>query len=205
MADNSKLLLYGGIAVAAWYLYENWSTLFPSTAAAPTPPVSPAGGATAGNAASPSTGTSTGGGSPAGSGGGSSPSLASILSGLTAKAMGSGDPAVVITGGVPFANPDVFNYYLAQVYPSGTSSAGWPPDVAQVFPGVDRTKPMSVSQYWAGMSPFLSKAGLSGVLTGLGMLVNAGRQWPELATEPWNGGKWPAGQGWWQGGGRAVQ
>ncbi len=203
MADNSKLFLYGGIAVAAWYLYENWSTLFPSAAAAspsPSPSASGAGAGTAGGQSS-----SSGSGSAAGAGGGSSPSLASILSGLTAKAMGSGDPAVVITGGVAFANPDVFNYYLAEVYPSGTSSAGWPPDVSQVFPGVDRTKPMSVSQYWAGMSPFLSKAGLSGVLTGLGMLVNAGRQWPELATEPWNGGKWPAGQGWWQGGGRAVQ
>ncbi len=205
MADNSKLLLYGGIAVAAWYLYENWATLFPSAAAAPTAPATPASGTGTGTPSTSSGGTSTPSGSTAGTGGNSSPSLASILSGLTAKAMGSGDPAVTISGGVPFAAPDVFNYYLAEVY-SGSSPAGWPPDVAQVFPGVDRTKPMSISQYWGGMSAFLSsKAGLSGVLSGLGMLVNAGRQWPELATEPWNGGKWPAGQGWWQGGGRAVQ
>ena len=68
--------------------------------------------------------------------------------------------------------PDVFNYYLAQVMPSPpkSSPAGWPPDVSQVFPGVDRTQPMGISSYFSGVSKYLSGLGMSG----LGMLRGMG-------------------------------
>lgn len=124
---------------------------------------------------------------------------------------GLGDASISYTGGVYYANPDVFNYYLAQVLPSPPVSSpfGWPPDVTEVFPGFDRTQLMSITDYWSGMSGYLSsRMGMSGlgVFAGLGMIASANRGWPEIATKPWNGGEWPATQGWWNGGaGRAVQ
>lgn len=107
------------------------------------------------------------------------------------------------------ATPDVFNYYLQQAFPNppATSPDGWPPNGAVLF--VNQSVPITLGNYWAAVSSYLSsQMGLSGlgIFAGLGMIASAGRQWPEIATQPWNGGDWPlGGQGWWQGGGRAIQ
>jgi hypothetical protein len=194
MADNSKLFLYGGIAIAAWYLYENWSTLFPVAAAAPATPSTPASGTGTGAAVPPNSGTTTGSGSTAGAGGAtpSAGSLAAIYSALVAAVAASlagGNPA--ITAG-PTATPDVFNYFLAQVLaaPPKPSPYGWPPDVAQVFSGVDRTQPMSITTYWAGMSSYLtSRVGMSGLgrLRGMGCVSQYERAYV-TPDNPTNGG-----------------
>ena len=178
--------MFGAIGVGVWYLYENWATFFPSAAAAPATPPAPATGTNAGSPATAPAGTSTSGGSTSNTGSGSSgtpvtpQTLASIYSALAAAAAASfagGNPAITQPSGTAlFATPDVFNYFLAQVLtaPPKTSPYGWPPDVTQVWPGIDRTQAMPITQYWSGMSSYLSsQLGMSGLgrlrgLRGLG-------------------------------------
>lgn len=218
------ILTWGAIGVGAWWLYETFIAGSSATAGSSG---SNAGGTTAATTSGSNTVASSGG-TDTGNGGGSSStpagtitaafwaSLFNLLNLRVATAQQQGDPSVTLVGSTLTASPDVFNYYFDQVFPSPPSNisysgqAGWPPDVAQVFSGVDRTQPMSISTYWSGLSAYLASnsKGMSGlgVFAGLGMIASANRGWPEIATKPWNGGEWPATQGWWNGGaGRAVQ
>lgn len=188
MADSGfgKVLMFGAVGIGAWYLYENWASLFGAAASTPgtgssTPPV-----------ASGSTST-TGSGSSAGTGSGTPPtpansitaafwaSLFNLLRLRVATAQSQGDPAVTLAGTTLMAAPDVFNYYFAQVFPAPPSNvtyagtAGWPPDVNVVFPGVDRTQPMSISTYWAGLSGYLaSNTTANAGVSGLGLFAGLG-------------------------------
>jgi hypothetical protein len=80
--------------------------------------------------------------------------------------------AAATAGGISTTGPDGWNYYLVQGgYPSPA------PDPADVFPGVDRSIPMTSAQYWAGMSAWLQKnKGMSGVgiFGGLAGLIYCG-------------------------------
>lgn len=70
--------------------------------------------------------------------------------------------------GVTLSGPDGWNVYLVQAgYPSPA------PDPADVFPGVDRSIPMTSAAYWAGMSAWLkANKGMSGgIFDGLAGLV----------------------------------
>jgi hypothetical protein len=199
----SNLLVFGGIGLAAWWIYDTYFS--GSTAPASSPGATSTGTGTGASSVPPPSGST------AVSGGGSSAaptqSLASIHTALQQAVTSSGDPAVSQpptlnpnnTDYNYMATPDVFNYYLQKVYP------GTVLDMAQVFPG--QTTGFTLAQFWAGVTPSLTGMGLSGILSGLGMIAAAGRSWPEVATSPWNGGEWPSGGGWWwQGGaGRAIQ
>jgi hypothetical protein len=196
MSDTmEKVLLIGGIGIAAYFAYEY---LFSTAAAASTTTATTATGCAAPNmlvggeclppaTASGTPATSTG---PA-----QGQSLANVFSALTAKVQSANDPAVTTSGGVISANPDVFNYYLAEVFtPSGSSPWGWPPNTLQVFPGVNRETPMSITTYWAGVSAYLSsQMGMSGlgIFAGLGMVIAANRGgygwWPEVAGPQFGG------------------
>lgn len=201
MADSGmgKLLTLGGVAVAAYFVYE-W--LFPTPAASTTTASSPATSTT-------TTGTAAAGG--ATSTAAQTTTIASVYSLLLAKVTNSNDPAVQTVGGVPSATPDVFNFYLAQVFtPTGSSPDGWPPNVLQVFPGVDRTQAMSITTYWAGISSYLSASmGMSGLgvfagLAGLAAMSRGGMGMYEQVSNQYPG--WPEVAGsMWGGGGRAVQ
>jgi hypothetical protein len=91
------------------------------------------------------------------------PALATIGANLQAAMTAGGDPAISIVSGVPSATPYVFNYYLVEPSVSGGAIAT-APDVSLVFPGVNLTNPMTFSQYWGGMGPYLtSHLGLSGM------------------------------------------
>lgn len=201
----SNVLIFGGIGLAAWWIYENYFS--GSTAASST-----SGGTTGGSSSTTTGGSSTVVTSGSTTTSGSTPpaapaqSLASIHTALQQAIAASGDPAVtqppILNPNNPdynmMATPVVFNYYLQKIYP------GTVLDMAQVFPG--QNTGFTLAQFWAGVTPYLQKLGLSGVLAGLGMITEAGRNWPEVAINPWNGGEWPTGGGWWwQGGGRAVQ
>jgi hypothetical protein len=206
----SNVLIFGGIGLAAWWIYENY---FAGTTAAAITSGTTSTGTTASSSGSASSVVTGSGTSSSGSGTPPPPppppptqSLASIHTALQQAITSSGDPAVTqpptLNQNNPdynyMATPDVFNYYLQKVY-SGTIL-----DMAQVFPG--QNTGFTLAQFWAGVTPYLQKLGLSGVLAGLGMIAAAGRSWPEVAINPWNGGQWPAGGNWWwQGGGRAVQ
>lgn len=184
--------MLGIVGVAAYFAYEYFfpATTTAATGTAPTgclPPNMDVGGECL----------------PPGSGSPTQPaqtiSLANLFTQFAAKVKAANDPAVTTANGTPSANPDVFNYYLAQVFtPAGTSPYGWPPDAARVFPGTDRTQPMTITTYWTGVSGYLSsQMGMSGlgIFHGLGMIVEASRRWPEVA------GPWPH----MFGAGRAVQ
>lgn len=218
----STLITWGAIGLGAWWLYENFFGTTAATAAASTTPTQPAqptqtntvaasGGAPLMNPitqaqpvaiqqttpTTPTRGTTTTAAQFMG--------LASLFSKLQSVIAASGDPAITMPSGraTYTAVPDVFNYYLEQIIPNAPASspAGWPPDVLQVFPGVDRTQPMSLTTYWQGMSGYLaSKLGLSGlgIFAGLGMIADASRRWPEMPNGQW-------GRGMWWGAGRAVQ
>jgi hypothetical protein len=67
--------------------------------------------------------------------------------------------------GSPLSAPlDHINFYLTYVWPTPpeTYSGVWPPNLAEVFPGVDGTTVMSTTAYWAAMLPYLQGMGLSG-------------------------------------------
>jgi hypothetical protein len=95
------------------------------------------------------------------------PALATIGANLQSIMASAGDPAISVVSGVPSATPYVFNYYLAEPSVNGGAFTT-PPDVALVFPGVNLSSPMTFSQFWGGMGPYLtSHLGLSG-MRGLG-------------------------------------
>lgn len=195
MSDGiEKVLLIGGIGVAAYFVYE-WLTT-PATAAASaatTPTGCAAPNQMVGGECLPPAGASS---TPA-----QGQSIASVFTALTAKLNATTDSAVVKSGGTINATPDVFNYYLAQVFtPTGSSPAGWPPDATQLFPGVGNssTQTVSLTAYWAAVSAYLSsQMGMSGLgfFAGFGNFIAANNNygWPEVAG-PWGGGA-----------GRAVQ
>jgi hypothetical protein len=83
--------------------------------------------------------------------------LAAIYQRLVQAAQAAG---VTSTG----VGPDSWNYYLAAV------SDITPPDPLTVFPGVDRTKPMTSATYWSAMSGFLTK---NMGMTGLGYVARS--------------------------------
>jgi len=91
------------------------------------------------------------------------PALATIGANLQSIMASAGDPAISVVSGVPSATPYVFNYYLAEPSVNGGAFTT-PPDVALVFPGVNLANPMTFSQFWGGMGPYLtSHLGLSGL------------------------------------------
>ncbi len=80
-------------------------------------------------------------------------SLSAIYARMAASAHANGATSVGLS-------PDAWNFYLQSVIDPGITL----PDPMLVFPGVDRSKAMTVAQYWAGMSAWLNKnAGLSGL------------------------------------------
>ena len=146
MADSTKLLLIGGGVAFAWW--QGWLAPLgipgPSGAAAPAP-VTPSAGSPA-PAATPSAPVAPPAATPA-----ATPSqLASIYTSMVAAA--ANDPQVVSGQ----ATPDLWNYYLVQVYPA----LGSAPDPISVF---GNRNPMTAAAYWAQMSQWLkTNKGLSG-------------------------------------------
>ena len=193
MSDTmEKVLLFGGIGVAAYFAYEYFFAPAAAASITTAPPTGclPPNMSVGGECLPPSAGGVTASGPAQGM------SLANVFSALTSKITAANDPAVTKSGGVISANPDVFNYYLGEVFtPTGASPAGWPPDVLQVFPGVDRSQPMSITTYWAGVSAYLSsRMGMSGlgIFAGLGMLIrnNGGYGWwPEVIGPQFGAGR----------------
>jgi hypothetical protein len=201
----SNILIFGGIGLAAWWIYE---TYFAGAATASGTQSPSSSGGSAGSPPAQSTTSSGATSSSSGGGPSSAPtqSLAAIHTALQQAITSSGDPAVTQPPTLNpnnqdynyMATPDVFNYYLQKVYP------GTVLDMAQVFPG--QTSGFTLAQFWAGVTPSLTGMGLSGILSGLGMIAHAGSTWPEIANQPWNGGGWPfPNSGPWWGAGRAVQ
>jgi hypothetical protein len=213
-SNASNILIFAGIGLAAWWIYE---TYFSGSTAAASSSGTTSSGTGAGPSTTSSSGTSSSPSAPPVSGNAPTPAFfASLLLLLRARIAGANDPAVTTVNGDFVATPYVFNFYLESIGsgpPTGTTytGGGWPPDVNVVFSG--NVQPISLTAYWNAMSSYLSQtltfnSGVSGlgILEGLGMIAAAGRRWPEVATQPWNGGEWPSGGGWWwQGGGRAVQ
>ena len=165
--DSKNVLILGALGVGgylAYRWYQNQAAAVadaPATATPATPaPASPAPVTVAPVAPAPVTN-----------------SLDSIYSALSAAATAAG---VNLNTGVASGTnvgPDGWNYYLASVYtlPGGGSL----PDPNGVFPGVDRSQPMSLATYWASMSPWLAKnEGLSGLglFGGLGAVVMRNRR-----------------------------
>ena len=69
-------------------------------------------------------------------------------------------PSVPTSCATPSASPWVWNYYLVNLG-MGVSTA---PDITAAFPGVDDSQAMTASQYWAGVSPLISRSlGMSGL------------------------------------------
>jgi hypothetical protein len=80
--------------------------------------------------------------------------------------------ALAAKNGVTTTGPDGWNYYLNE-----TGLVSGLPDPLEVFPGVDRTQPMTSAEYWAGMSAWLARnKGLSGpgIFGGLAGLIYCG-------------------------------
>jgi hypothetical protein len=203
--DSEKILLFGGVAVAAYFAYEYF--ISPTAAASTLPAGVPATGiptgfvatsGQAGSAAAPHAGDTwinaenqviaqfNGSAWVASTAVAVSPavpvtpaavalSLASLYSQLNAAASAA-NPSDV-SGGVVSMTPDDFNWYLAQIMPVSPSgtTGTWPPDPIAVFGG----RPvMTISTYWAGMAPYLtSNFGMSGVIgLGLGCLAQQYRR-----------------------------
>jgi hypothetical protein len=73
--------------------------------------------------------------------------------------------------GSPLSAPlDHINFYLTYVWatPPQPFNGVWPPNLAEVFPGVDGSTVMPVTTYWTSMLPYLQGQGLSGYGLGCG-------------------------------------
>ena len=201
MANNGmeKVLTFGALAVGAYFVYEWFFTTPAATTPAASTSSTPPAGSTS-TSGSGSTGTEAAGSTTTAA---TPLNLAALYTALVAATRTVTDPAVNNSGGTTMANPDVFNWYFSQVMPNPPAgkTGAWPPDPTAVFPGIDRTQQMPITQYWAGMSAYLSQNfGMSGlgVFAGLGALVagrgmgmyenvNGYQGWPEVA--------WPGGAG----------
>ncbi len=91
-------------------------------------------------------------------------------------------PAKPASCSTPLATPDVWNWYLVNRANVGVSSA---PSPADAFPGAELSAPITGAQYWAGVSPLLSKQlGMSGLgffgssfrRSGMGVYVGRGKR-----------------------------
>ena len=175
--DSSKVLMLGALGVGGYLAYR-WYQNQAAVAAAPaTPapaaavPTSPAPATLAPATPAPVTVAPV---APAPV----THSLDSIYSALSAAALAAGVNLGTGVASGTNVGPDGWNYYLATVYslPGGGSL----PDPNSVFPGVDRSQPMSLATYWASMAPWLgSHAGLSGLglFGGLGAVLRRERGW----------------------------
>ena len=152
---GEKILLFGALAVGAWFVWTTFFNAGTPAAAAPaaTPTPTPAPGAATPPAAAASTWT-----------------LASLYAAMIAAMKAANDPAVTIgSDGTITASPDVFDYYLQHVANSPVASG--PPVAFQ-----DHGTPITSTAFWAGMAPLLtSSIGLSGgaFFGGLGDLCAA--------------------------------
>ena len=136
VADNSKLLLFGGAAVAVWWFYFRTPAV-PAATAAP--------GAPASGVPSPVTPTAQ----PAGA------SVEAIQAGTL---LAAGAPAEGL--GV-----DAWGWYVnQQLAPLGKSAPDPAPLFAAALPGFTRSQLVTAPEYWAVMGPALkSQLGLSGL------------------------------------------
>jgi hypothetical protein len=186
MPDSTmgKVLTLGGIAVAAYFIYD-WFFTTPAaatTTTSTTPTTTTTSSTT--TTAAPSTG----------------PKLSTIFTMLQAAVIAANDSAVTNNGETITATPNVFNYYLGQVLPQPANYTGvdWPPNTTTVFGAAAENSPISITAYWSAVSAYLTQtAGMSGlgVFVGLGMLASAARRgmgmyeavpnqypgWPEVA------------------------
>lgn len=158
MAQSSGggIIKWGLIALAGWWVYENYFSA--PTAAAP---ALPAPSATP--AATP----------PASSSAAAVGTLSTLFTKLQSAEKGAGVTAAGVGSDGSAVGPDGHNYYLALPEVGGPSPA---PDPGSVFPGVDRSKPMPLVDYWAGMSAYLAAHnGMSGLRHFAGLARAYGR------------------------------
>lgn len=101
-------------------------------------------------------------------------SLAAIWSAMQAAA--ALDSNFTNSGGVLSGTPYHWMFYLTYVSPSAPPgfTGVWPPNLAEVFPGVDLTQPMASTTFWAALQPYLAHEGLSGLLSGLSCGCDSG-------------------------------
>jgi hypothetical protein len=104
------------------------------------------------------------------------PDLATIWANLQAAASATSDALYASQGGALTAYQ--WNTYLSIVQPTapaGYAVSTWPPDPQVVFPNVNLATPMLPATYWAGMLPYLTTNGLSGL--GCGCDTGSGLLW----------------------------
>lgn len=140
MDTGKKVLLIGGLGLAAWWYFSSSS----SGIVTPLPTDGATGGATPPPAPAPT------------------PILdqtyTALLGAMTAAA--SGDSAITNVAGQISASADVFNFYLAHL---PNTPVVTPPAPGSVFPAPVPPM-MTAAQYWDGMAPFLKNSlGLSGL------------------------------------------
>jgi hypothetical protein len=95
-----------------------------------------------------------------------------VVAAATKDAMG-GDKANQLTlqNGVPQTTWDAWNYFMGKVAPNLTGLPAYQDATGNQDPGL----PLTPSQYWAVMGPWLTKnKGLSGAMAGLGALYSIG-------------------------------
>jgi len=159
LASGQTTTVSGGSVTGPAYIYYSPSTgkTYASSTAPTSAQIAAANSAAGSGGSQSSQSPISGGDSPASGSGPVSGQLASIYSGLTAKA--SADSNFAQVNGVWQGTPYHWNFYLQTLLPSGDTA----PDPSVVFPGVDTSQPMPATTYWAAVAPYLtSHFGLSG-------------------------------------------